>query len=382
MRFSRSSVLAGAGAAALAVAGLTTAGLTTAGQALAAPHPFGSYLGNFHFTKKIASTIPFNGDLNPYGVAVVDHSQGKLRRGNILVSNFNNSDNLQGTGSTIVQISPRGHVRLFAQISSKGLPGFCPGGIGLTTALVEIHDWVIVGSLPSTDGTASTSKPGCLLVLDSHGRVREVFTGRGINGPWDATAFVSGWRAQLFVTNVLNGTVPANGNVVNRGTIMRYAFRFFPQPGPLPQLTAFAVVGSGFAERTDPDAFVVGPTGLGVGFDGSLYVADTVNSRITRIAGALTRPGSAGTGTLVSSGGFLNSPLGMAIAPNGNILTVNGGDGNIVETTPSGAQIAFRTLDTAGSPPGAGALFGLAVVPGGRGVYYVDDNANTLRVLF
>jgi hypothetical protein len=377
MRFSRSAVLAGAGAAALAAAALAAAG-----PALAAPHPSGRYLGHFHFTRKIASTIPFNGDLNPYGVAVVDHSQGRLRRGNILVSNFNNSGNLQGTGSTIVQISPRGRVSTFAQISSRGLPGICPGGIGLTTALVEIHDWVIVGSLPSTNGQAATARAGCLLVLDSQGRVREVIAGRGINGPWDATAFVNGWRAQVFVTNVLNGTVPANGNVINRGTVMRYSFRFFAQPGPLPQLTAFAVVGSGFAQRTDPNAFVVGPTGLGVGAGGSLYVADTVNNRITRIASALTRPGSGGTGTVVTSGGLLNAPLGLAIAPNGNILTANGGDGKIVETTPFGAQIAFRTLDTAGSPPGAGALFGIAVVPGGRGVYYVDDNANTLRVLF
>jgi hypothetical protein len=377
MRIRRSSVLAGAGAAALALTGLTAAG-----PALAAPHPASSYLGPFTHTKKISSTIPSNGDLNPYGVAVVDQSMGKLRRGSVLVSNFNNSDNQQGTGSTIVQISPGGVRTLFAQISSRGLPGICPGGIGLTTALVEIHDWVIVGSLPSANGQATTARAGCLLVLDSDGRVREVIAGRGINGPWDSTAFVTGWRAQLFVANVLNGTVPANGNVINRGTVMRYSFRFFPQPGPLPRLTGFAVVGSGFAQKTDPNAFVIGPTGLGIGFDGSLYVADTVNNRITRISNALTRPGSGGTGTVVTSGGLLNGPLGLTIAPNGNILTVNGGDGNIVETTPRGAQVAFRGLDSAGSPPGAGALFGLAIVPGGRGVYYVDDNQNSLRVLF
>jgi hypothetical protein len=57
--------------------------------------------------------------------------------------------------------------------------------------------------------------------------------------------------------------------------------------------------------------------------------------------------------------------------------------GNLVEVTPSGAQIAVRQLDrTGGPPPGAGALFGLAVRPGpGRGVYYVDDNTNTLDLL-
>jgi DNA-binding beta-propeller fold protein YncE len=81
------------------------------------------------------------------------------------------------------------------------------------------------------------------------------------------------------------------------------------------------------------------------------------------------------------SGGLLSGPLGLAVAPDGDVLTVNGGNGRIVETTPGGAQIATRFLDRSGSPPGSGALFGLAVAPQGQGVYYVDDAANTLRLL-
>jgi hypothetical protein len=38
-------------------------------------------------------------------------------------------------------------------------------------------------------------------------------------------------------------------------------------------------------------------------------------------------------------------------------------------------------LDKSGSPPGAGALFGLAVAPNQAGLYYVDDAVNTLRLL-
>jgi hypothetical protein len=377
MRFTRCFTLAAVGTAALA-----GAGLMATGPALASPHLNPTFLGRFHYTKRIASTVPRNGDLNPYGVAVVSQSQGRLHRGDILVSNFNNFRNFQGTGSTIVQISPRGKVSLFARISRRRLPGYCPGGIGLTTALVIIHDWVIVGSLPSANGQAATAKAGCLLVLDSRGRVRETFFGAGINGPWDATAVTQGWRSSLFVTNVLNGTVAGNGAVVNRGTIIRYALRFFRNPAYPPRLTGFTVVGSGFSQQTNSSAFVIGPTGVGIGCNGSLYVADTVNNRITQIRNALTRHSSGGTGTVVTAGGRLNGPLGLAIAPNCNILTVNGGDGRIVETTPSGLQVASRYLDTAGSPPGAGALFGLAVAPCGRGVYYVDDNSNTLRLLF
>jgi len=110
-------------------------------------------------------------------------------------------------------------------------------------------------------------------------------------------------------------------------------------------------------------------------------VADTGLNRITVIRNALTRHTSAGTGKVVTSGGWLNAPLGLAIAPNGHVLTVNGGDGRIVETTPGGIQVAKRYLDRTGSPPGNGALFGLAVAPHGSGVYYVDDAANTLRLL-
>jgi hypothetical protein len=59
-----------------------------------------------HKISEIASTIPSNGDINPYGMAVVPATTGSLVQGNFLISNFNNSSNLQGTGTTIVQISP------------------------------------------------------------------------------------------------------------------------------------------------------------------------------------------------------------------------------------------------------------------------------------
>jgi DNA-binding beta-propeller fold protein YncE len=84
---------------------------------------------------------------------------------------------------------------------------------------------------------------------------------------------------------------------------------------------------------------------------------------------------------VLTSGGALNTPLGLAVAPNGNVLTVNGGDGRLVETSPAGMQVAHRFLDKSGSPKGAGALFGLAVAPHGSGLYYVDDAVNTLRLL-
>jgi DNA-binding beta-propeller fold protein YncE len=188
-----------------------------------------------------------------------------------------------------------------------------------------------------------------------------------------------GSRAVLFVSNVLNGTVAANGSVVHRGRVLRLTLKLRGSSPPI--LVKRTVIGSGFGERTDPAALVVGPTGLGLNSRGTLFVADSVGNRITAIPGALVRGSSAGTGRVVTTGGKLSTPLGLAIAPNGHVLTVNGGNGKLVETTRAGRQIASKLLDNTGSPPGAGALFGLALAPHARGIYYVDDAANTLKLL-
>ncbi|HZU55785.1 MAG TPA: hypothetical protein VFA06_07950 [Actinocrinis sp.] len=328
---------------------------------------------------QIASTVPANGDVNPYGVAVVPESTGALHEGNVLVSNFNAASNLQGTGTTIVQVWPNGQVSTFAQISAAHLPGACPGGIGLTTALVALRSgWVVVGSLPTADGSGATAKAGCLLVLDAHGFVRETLSGYGINGPWDMTALDGGSFAELFVSNVLNGTVAANGATVDHGTVLRLGLAI--PAGHAPRVVSHTVIGSGFGEHTDPAALVVGPTGLGLAANGTLYVADSVGNRIAAIPNAPWRDESAGTGRTVTWGGALNTPLGLAVAPGGDILTVNAGDGFLVATTPSGKQVQTVQLDSSGDPAGAGALFGLATVHNDD-VYFVDDAANTLNLL-
>ncbi|MCC9307810.1 hypothetical protein LN042_12015 [Kitasatospora sp. RB6PN24] len=353
---------------------------TAAAAAPASAVSDGAFLDHLTTIDQVASTVPANGDVNPYGTAVIEHDEGELHQGNVLVSNFNNAQNQQGTGTTLVQVSPRGKATVFSRIDPAHLPGRCPGGVGLTTALSILPGgWVVVGSLPTSDGTSATAKAGCLLVLDSHGRVRETFADQGINGPWDMTAVSREGHTDLFVTNVLNGTVKGGGNEVDRGTVLRVTLEQHGDEPPRRVRTT--EIGSGFAQKTDPNALVIGPTGVGLGEDDTLYVADTVKNRITAIPHALDREDSAGTGRVVSADKHLNGPLGLAIAPNGNILTVNGGDGYIVETTPRGDQVARRLLDKSGNPPGAGALFGLAVDQDRDAVYFVDDATNTLNVL-
>jgi hypothetical protein len=341
----------------------------------------GPYVGPLTHTSTVASTVPANGDVNPYGVAVVPRSTGDLIAGDVLVSNFNNQANLQGTGTTIVEVSPSGQEHVFADLDSAALDQSL-GGVGLTTALAVLDNgWVVVGDLPTTNGTTATATPGGLIVLNAEGQPVRTITGPLINGPWDLTAVDYGNSAELFVTNVLNGGVSGTSAVVDQGTVVRIALTS-PRPGfGIPTVQSEEVIGSGFAEQANSSALVVGPTGVGLGDNGNLYVADTLNNRVAAIPDALYRNTSAGTGNTISEGGALNTPLGLTIAPNGDVLTVNGGNGNLVDLSADGRQAASRVLDTSGSPAGAGALFGLAIAPGNRGVYYVDDATNTLNLL-
>jgi hypothetical protein len=356
-----------------------------------------SLFNKLHNIRVVASTLPGNGDVNPYGIVQVSRTIGNLQQGHLLVSNFNSSANLQGTGTTIVDVAPDGTVNLFAQINAATLPGSCPGGVGLTTALAVLRTgWVIVGSLPTTDGTSATAQAGCLIVLDSMGNVVETFFGSLISGPWDMTSTDNEHEAKLYVTNVLNGTLAAGGAIVNQGTVVRIDLGV--SGSTMPWIQSMTVIGSGFAERTDPAALVIGPTGVGLSplcdsddaddctvrsqdENAVLYVADSLNNRIAAIPDAARRHDSAGTGVTLAHGGSLNDPLGLIVVPNGHILVVNGNDGFAIEFSPKGAQVAKKLLDSSGSPvPGAGALFGLVFDPQ-RGLFYVDDASNTLNEL-
>jgi hypothetical protein len=270
-----------------------------------------AFLGQLHALTQVGSTVPGNGDVNPYGVAVIPASEGRLTAGDILVSNFNDKANVQGTGTTLMEVSPAGRSSLFASISALPAGQACPGGIGLTTALAILPGgWVVVGSLPTSHGGVlpSLNPAGCLIVLNDQGTVTET-----------------------------------------------------------------TVIGTDFPWRANKAALILAPTGLALGGNGTLYADDTLTSSVSAIPQALTRTSSiteaAGN---FSAGGALDAPLGMTLAPNGDLIVVNGNNGNAVEITPSGKQLATRTL----IKNGAGDLFG--IVTTGNGILIVNDGTNAL----
>jgi hypothetical protein len=328
--------------------------------------------------KVIGSTVPANGDVNPYGLVVVPNSAGQLSAGDLLISNFNAKSNNQGTGTTIVDLTPSGHKQLFAKIDAKTLPGACPGGVGLTTALDVLPDnYVVVGSLPTTNGMSATAQYGCLIVLNDAGKPVSTIEGANIQGPWDMTEVTHGATTSLFVSQVLNGGAVKGRHTINNSTVVRIDLN--ASAGQAPQVVSQTVVANGIPWRDDKAALVIGPTGVGVGSNGTLYVADTLKNRIIAVPNALARTTALkDSGITLTSGGMLKQPLGLVVAPNGDIITTNAGDGNVVETSPGGKQLLARGAD---AKAGGGSLFGLVPAPNGRGLYFVDDANNDLRLL-
>ena len=343
------------------------------------------------------TTVPPNGDLNPYGVAVVPRDfarGGSLEPDDIIVSNFNDSANVQGTGTTVVRITPDAQTSVFFQ----GQPG-----LGLTTALgVVKRGFVFVGSVPTTDGTCNTIGQTALLVLDRNGKpVATLTDAKLLNGPWDLTIHDQGERAQVFVSDVLSGTVTRIDLRIpgghDDGSSPEKGGRG-PMHGGNPIVEKMTQIASGYGHACNAAAVVVGPTGLA--YDAAkdiLYVASTSDNKIFAVAHAGRTQSDQGTGALIyQDNAHLSGPLGLVIDPNGDLITANGDaiNGNasqpseLIEFTVTGQFVGNFSLD-----PGQGAAFGLAVEASGHNEHggakfentrsrfiAVDDATNALDI--
>ena len=318
------------------------------------------------------STVPTNGDVNPYGVAFVPKTvpDGRvLHPGDILVSNFNNSGNLQGTGTTILRVDKSGNTSTFFTSTARQS--------GLSAAIGVLSNGVVlIGNLPTADGTSATVQPGVLSVLDPNGNFLGTFgTPSVVNGPWgmaihDTGNGVSG-SARVFLSNVLSG-------VVSRFDISYSAT----------SLGATALVlATGFNHRLDPAALVLGPSGLAYdAIRDTLYVASSADNAIYEIPTASTTQATVSARLLFDDPTHLHGPLDLAFLPNGHLLVANSDGSNadpnqpseLVEYTANGEFLAQMSID-----PNNGGAFGLEVNNIGWGTFRlaaVDDNTNTLKI--
>jgi hypothetical protein len=321
-----------------------------------------------------STTVPANGDVNPYGVAIVPNgfpTGSAINPGDILVSNFNNMKNLQGTGSTIIKLTPNGVIAPSGTASV-----FYNGGTGhgLTTALgILQRGYVLVGNVPTTDGTSKTVKPGALLVLDHNGKQISSIPASTLDGPWDLAIVDSFDHAQVFVSNVLNGTVSRLELAVGKTAVT---------------VKRATVIATGYAHVPNAGALLLGPTGLAYDqFKDVLYVASTGDNAIYAISHAGAAATSVMRGKLISKDPHLRGPLALALAPNGDLLTANGDAVNadvkhpseIVELTETGQFVHEFNVDS-----GQGGAFGLAIAGSPSGAFHlvvIDDVTNSLAVL-
>jgi hypothetical protein len=323
------------------------------------------------------TTVPADGDLNPYGVALVPAGfpkGGLLKSGQILVANFNSSTNTQGTGTTIVAITP-------GQNPATAPTFFTSQSTGLDLALGVLKSgFVIVGNVPTTDGTYGTIGQGSLQIINRFGHVVQTLSDPNLlDGPWGSTLSDHGSTAQLYVSNVLNGTVARiNLKVVThrRSTSVNVA--------------STTQIASGYTWQGNAAAVVVGPGGLAYNANtDTLYIAANGNGNndIFAIPHASQTHSDKGTGTVIyQDPAHLFGPIGLVLAPNGDLLATNDDAVNtsnempnqtsaLTEFTPTGKFVGQISLDS-----GAGGAFGLVVYTHGRRltVASVDDVTNTL----
>jgi hypothetical protein len=366
---------------------LSVVAVTSIGLGLSAIASNEDLLTRLPKTPTASSAVPPNGDVNPYGVAFVPAgfpAGGSLKSGDIVVANFNDKDNLQGTGTTIVKINAGAAPSVF--FHDSGAPGF-------STALgVLSKGFVLVGQVPSTNksgvctegsqGQEENVGRGSLLVINKFGQLVETLSSPSLlDGPWDLAVEDFGTTAFVFVSDALSGSVTrldlqvtgdGNGDSDDHVVVERETR-----------------IASGYLHRCDPAAFVVGPTGLALDADlDVLYVASTGDNAIFAVPNAhgTGADGGRSRGTLVVKDNVhMHGPLGLVRTSNGHLVAAQGDavnfDANhpseITEYTAQGHFVSEFSVDA--SP---GSAFGLALVESGGGFTFaaVDDGMNTLDV--
>jgi hypothetical protein len=327
----------------------------------------------------IGSTVdPANGDKGPRAVTVVQGSGGKLKKGQLLVCNFEDSSGTAGNGTTIEQFSPTASSKPTTFIQNSKIEG-CNG-----TA--------ISGYGEITYATGFTSK--VMVEINDDGQLKKTYT-KPITQP-----FGDGAAPQL---SLYSADYIFAGNA-DTGAVDSFSFGGYGSGHGLEIVNGFDVnKGSGWSALGPSVAYWCGAL-PGEGScpykhqSDSLFVADGACNAVVEITNVSSlletdeitvEPGckkfkceypKTSCAKLVKAGSPLDKPVAMAMLPNGNLIVANTGNNTLVEMTQSGQVLDTKVVDkskTAG-------IFGLAAngkTDSNTVLFYTDTNTNTLHEL-
>jgi hypothetical protein len=318
----------------------------------------------------IGTTVdPTNGDNSARAVSVVPTTSGELKKGQLLLCNFDDKDGQAGKGTTMDTFDPK------------------PGSKAATFAQS--------GEIEGCDADAVEPEDSALAA----GAASQLLVGIGANGEVAQSGLHVGLPfAVVSAVQPDSRYSPQNIYVsdAKTGSIISFSINEYGNPKPLQ-------IATGFAINHKPGWGRLGPSGLQ--YDAkkdALYIADGSTNTVVEFTNALhldvkdgiiVEPGgrtfkckdpSSACGKLIYAGKPLNAPVAMTMLPNGNLIVANtaGARANtLVEIdTANGKVLDTKVLDkkkTAG-------IFGLVATgtnDGNTALFFTDTKSNTLQEL-
>ena len=274
------------------------------------------------------STNPGNGDQNPYGVVYVPPGfpDGTIQPGNILVGNFNDAANNQGQGTTIIVIRQDGSSALFA----KGLTPGLTAAMGILKA-----GFVLIGSITiPKPSNFPAAVGGPITVLDSSGKVVTKIVDPALNGPWGMAVDDDQTTAEVWVSNVLSGVV----------------IRINLTLSPTFHVDSITKITPAYTHINTMMAPLLGPSGLAYSEQKHILYVDHGLDRVFAVPNADTRTTPAGGSVVYADNVHQHGPLGLALAPNGDLISAQNDGFNVNTHRPS--EIVEFTPNSTTTPPG------------------------------
>jgi hypothetical protein len=319
------------------------------------------------------TTDPTDGDIGPHALSVVQIDD-VLKKGQLLVCNFETKSGKAGAGTTIDLFNPTPGSKPVTFAQNNAIEG-CAGDAPSTV------DYVYGAGLSS--GVIAEFNQKGKLIKTYGSPFKEPFSDVNVSCPTGSELSCLYSAAYIF------------GSDAETGSIISFAINEFGNPHEVQVATGFAVnKKSGWS--------TLGPSGLAYDYPhDTLYIADGVDDTVVAFTHTsnllitdeiIVEPGGKTfkckhktftCGKLVLAGSPLNAPEAMTLLPNGNLIAANTAGSNanmLVEFTPTGTVLDTEIL---GKKKTAG-IFGLAASgtnDDNTVVFFTDTNSNNLHEL-